>query len=402
MANEMHTARESFLGIKVEATPGSDPGAFAAGDFNTRLTGEPSYSLNPDVHEVDSIGNDYQQGTLLGAIRGSMGFQTVLQGTGSSTVTTVPACALALKLGGMQTADCVVVDESADSGTPIPGETFTGGTSTETGVFIWHDSTNEDVYFHTVSGAFTVGETLTGGVSGATFTVADPSGQADYGCAVFPDETDASYKVGWASRTLGDATAVEIQQLMGCRGGWSLSHPSIGAQGQIDITVSGCPTSPPQLQLDPLPAVTYDSGDNVGFKGAAFTCGDATALNLLVNNLTISSGRSMATPANANATDNVGTTVALAQGRRFTASVDPLLIPTASYDYVANMIAGISGKMYYTIGTGAGNIIEVIAPKPVYTGLSSTVRDGARGQVMSISLDTTPGAINNEIYFIFR
>jgi len=400
MANEMQQARESFIGIKVEGTPGSDPGAFVAGDLVVRVMSDPSYALNPDVHEVDSLGDDYFQSTLLGAVRGTMGFQTLLQGTGSSTVTTVPAFALALKLAGMQATNCETIAHGGTTGTPIPGETFTQASTSATAVFIRNNSGDTAAFVQTISGAEDDSNVWTGGVSGATFT---PSAVgADYGCVIFPDNTPSTYKVGWTSRTLGSATDGETQFLLGCLGGWSLSHASIGAPGLFDISVNGRPAAAAQEQFASIPAVTYDAGDVAGFRGAAFVCGDATAANLLVNTLTISSGHSSATPANANATDNIGTVTALPQGRRFTASFDPLMVPTASYSYAAKMIAGISGEMYYTIGSGAGNIIEVCAPKPVYTGLSSVIRDGARGQSMNLSLDTTSGAINNEIYIITR
>lgn len=56
------------------------------------------------------------------------------------------------------------------SGTFTVGETVTGGTSSATGVVVWN-ANNEALSLSTVSGTFAAAETVTGGTSGATATV---------------------------------------------------------------------------------------------------------------------------------------------------------------------------------------------------------------------------------------
>lgn len=60
---------------------------------------------------------------------------------------------------------------SGASGAFSYGETVTGGTSSATGIVAYYDSTNTKVYLVSTSGTFQASETITGGTSGETATV---------------------------------------------------------------------------------------------------------------------------------------------------------------------------------------------------------------------------------------
>jgi hypothetical protein len=71
---------------------------------------------------------------------------------------------------------------SGASGAFTVGETITGGTSSKTAVVDSHDNTNAPtlIYVYSESGTFTVTETLTGGTSGATATYASSANTRVY------------------------------------------------------------------------------------------------------------------------------------------------------------------------------------------------------------------------------
>lgn len=80
----------------------------------------------------------------------------------------------------------------ATTGTFIPGETVTGGTSAKTAVVVDQASNNLSIRVKEVSGTFTNSETITGNLSGATATLASSNaltlGDVDNKYLTMPDD----------------------------------------------------------------------------------------------------------------------------------------------------------------------------------------------------------------------
>jgi hypothetical protein len=405
---ELHPNRKTMVGIITEgSSPGVDPDAvniFQAADCAVTIFGEPTPGADANLYDIEPLKSDYSTDpALVGAAKGNMSFRSILAGAGSSTVTTATKTELALAMAGMQAVNCKSCETAGDeSGTFVSGETITGGTSTETATFIRLDTTNDRIIYHTPSGAFSASEVLTGSTSTATVTTHATPAIADYGRAIYPNSSSATYKVG-VINPYGTGTAGTVRAFLGCRGSWSMSAEGVGAPMWIDFTVNGAPYSSTQQNMATVPTPTYQQPTYYGFKGVGLTLGSLAASDIRFSRLTISSNYEVVLPENANNTA-YGVDYAMFTKRQFIASFDPLLAETSTvnwFDYFADP-QGNAGDMFFSFGSGAGNRVEVYAPNYSFRGWRGALRDELHSQDMEFGLHRKSGLTDNEIWIITR
>ena len=142
-----------------------------------------------------------------------------------------------------------IMEISSLSGALTVGETVTGGSSGATGVVVSTNSANDELFLDTVSGSFTYGETITGDMSSETATVDYPA----VNNGNFPLPSDFGYMIdqtGW-DRTndisLGGPLSAQQWQYLQGRG---LNSSTIYATFRITENRFQIYPQPPSIGLD--------------------------------------------------------------------------------------------------------------------------------------------------------
>jgi len=83
--------------------------------------------------------------------------------------------------------------------------------------------------------------------------------------------------------------------------------------------------------------------------------------------------------------------------RRPVGTINPEMVLTTAHDFYGRWREGAEGSLNFTMGTEAGNRIEISAPLVRYSGISEEDRDGVRTLGLDFELNTAPGAGDDEL-----
>jgi hypothetical protein len=180
-----------------------------------------------------------------------------------------------------------------------------------------------------------------------------------------------------------------------------MSAEGVGAPVWIDFTAHGAPHSSTQENIAAKPSPTYQQPTYYGFKGVTFYIGSVTAPDINFSRINISSNYEVVLPENANNTA-YGVDYAMFTKRQFTATFDPLLTETSVANWFSKFADGDSGEMYFELGTGTGNIVEVFAPNYSPREWRGGLREELHMQDLGFGLHRSNGIADNEIYILTR
>ncbi len=398
MAIELMQISRSVIGLKAETSPGVFNAPVAA-DMNMRLYGEPDYQVDPELHDIVEVKQDFStQPALVGGIRSNISFRTMLTGAGvAGAPETVPAWQKGLIACGMQsTGEVQSCTCASPSGPLIAGEVIT---SSEGGTAVYIEIDGTVLLIHTAAGSMGTSGTFTGGTSGNT--VAYATAPATFGLGTRPDSTISTYSVGLYSPYGAGALATN-QKTRGARGNWNMAVDGVGAPCYVDCQMFGAYQA--QAKETSMPSPTYQIARALGFKGVGLDLsGDAVAASsaIKLKGITLAANLDTTTPGNANEADGLlGWTYQT--GRQFIGGFNPLLVDIDTKDFQADFVAGNTAKLRFTMGSVATHRILVIMPKIAYRGYGNEAQDGLRALALPFGAHSDGyGAIaDNEIYII--
>ena len=182
-----------------------------------------------------------------------------------------------------------------------------------------------------------------------------------------------------------------IKKIWGARGNVSLKLEN-GAPGWLHFEFTGADFSVTDGTM--LSGVTYESTKPVAFLSATFSIDSYSAL---IGVLEINMNNEVNLRKDAN-TDS-GYKSAVITGRKPTMTMDPEHVTVATYDFFGKLRSGNEGSLSLVLGSTAGNICTIKAPKVQYINISDDVRDGIRSLGITCQLNRSSG--DDEISIAF-
>ena len=182
-----------------------------------------------------------------------------------------------------------------------------------------------------------------------------------------------------------------IKKIWGARGNVSLKLED-GAPGWLHFEFTGADFSVTDGTM--LSGVTYESTKPPAFLSATFTIDSYAAL---IGMLEINMNNEINLRKDANS--DSGYKSAVITGRKPTMTMDPEHVTVATYDFFGKLRSGNEGSLSLVLGSTAGNICTISAPKVQYTGISDDVRDGIR--VLGITCQLNRSSGDDEIKIVF-
>jgi len=182
-----------------------------------------------------------------------------------------------------------------------------------------------------------------------------------------------------------------IKKIWGARGNVSLKLEN-GAPGWLHFEFTGADFSVTDGTM--LSGVTYESTKPPAFLSATFTIDSYAAL---IGMLEINMNNEINLRKDANS--DSGYKSAVITGRKPTMTMDPEHVTVATYDFFGKLRSGNEGSLSLVLGSTAGNICTITAPKVQYTGISDDVRDGIR--VLGITCQLNRSSGDDEIKIVF-
>ena len=182
-----------------------------------------------------------------------------------------------------------------------------------------------------------------------------------------------------------------IKKIWGARGNVSLKLEN-GAPGWLHFEFTGADFSVTDGTM--LSGVTYESTKPVAFLSATFSIDSYSAL---IGVLEINMNNEVNLRKDANS--DSGYKSAVITGRKPTMTMDPEHVTVATYDFFGKLRSGNEGSLSLVLGSTAGNICTIKAPKVQYINISDDVRDGIRSLGITCQLNRSSG--DDEISIAF-
>ena len=182
-----------------------------------------------------------------------------------------------------------------------------------------------------------------------------------------------------------------IKKIWGARGNVSLKLEN-GAPGWLHFEFTGADFSVTDGTM--LSGVTYESTKPPAFLSATFSIDSYSAL---IGLLEINMNNEVNLRKDANS--NSGYKSAVITGRKPTMTMDPEHVTVATYDFFGKLRSGNEGSLSLVLGSTAGNICTIKAPKVQYINISDDVRDGIRSLGITCQLNRSSG--DDEISIAF-
>ena len=174
-----------------------------------------------------------------------------------------------------------------------------------------------------------------------------------------------------------------IKKIWGARGNVSLKLEN-GAPGWLHFEFTGADFSVTDGTM--LSGVTYESTKPVAFLSATFSIDSYSAL---IGVLEINMNNEVNLRKDANS--DSGYKSAVITGRKPTMTMDPEHVTVATYDFFGKLRSGNEGSLSLVLGSTAGNICTIKAPKVQYINISDDVRDGIRSLGITCQLNRSSG-----------
>lgn len=202
--------------------------------------------------------------------------------------------------------------------------------------------------------------------------------------------TYAPVSTGIESITLYHYQDGKLHKLTGARGTFTASFTA-GQPGVLSFTFTGHHSDSDAALASP----TYDSTLPPPVINGAFTVDSYSAV---ISEISADMGITVATPASISGSDGFGEI--RVTDRNLTGSFDPEEVLNATYDFVNKFETNANGALSLgSIGSTAGNIINVDMPVVYYREISQGDRDGIR--TLSVGYGAAQSSGDDEISIAF-
>jgi len=316
---------------------------------------------------------------------GTTAYRVELKGSG--TTGTSPSWGTDLQGCGMRELELWKVGISGGSGTFSHGTTVLQATSLATGVVLKDTdaSSASFLYVGVTSGTFDGTHVVDDDYSSATFTA---SSAVDAGVSYWPDSSagagdGTSYTVG----TYEDGIRKIIR---GSRGTWGI-ETNVGEPAFLTFSWQGVEEEVADAPL--LTGITFEEVTPPKFQNVAFAIDDGSSYSPVFGAFSFAMNNQLGVRTDANSAE--GALSVRITDRDPNGSFDPETVLVASHDFYNNWFAGTTYSMDFTLGTVAGNKIEVFAPRAQSTDVGDGDRTGLALSPVSygVSVDSinTPG-----------
>lgn len=265
------------------------------------------------------------------------------------------------------------------SGPFVAGETVTGGTSSATGRVVY-DVTDGDagIRFIPLTGTFQDAEVITGEVSGASATSsAAPVCEmptASFSCSLNEDGI--------------------LKRIKGLRSSMSVEFGNVGEPARVTFTCKGVPVGNPTDASQY--AQTQDPLTPPKFQGTTLSIGTYSPI---IAGMTVGVENELG--PRPDATDASGYKSVIIAGRKVSGKFAPEMVEVATSDFHGNWFSDATAAFNTILGSSAGNIVEVYAPKLKYDTIADEERQGIALAGIDFSLVSGPNG-DDEVLFFFR
>ncbi len=382
----MGSIRKRVLAVKEETTEGT-VNAPAAADANILIYETRSNAEVPFFDRRPAEASFSPRPGIPGGKGGNITGRFELRGSG--TATTAPGWFNLIEQCNMAAVDLESIAIGAITSGPFTaGETITGGTSGATATVAW-DAADGDavIYVHTVtSGPFNSSETLTGGTSGATATSSGANTLAGKG--VRPSSSRGTGDGG--SATVDVYKDGLLERYRGCRGTFRIAA-QVDEPGFVEVTFQGAYVSTTDTAL--LGGITHETtlpplAENIGLTIGGYSP-DLTTLGLdFGNNLFLKKSINAAN----------GVKAARITGRTPGGELDPDFVTVASHDFMGRWTAGTEALLQCQFGTTAGNRVRIVAPSTQYAEIGDGDRDDEHVAQARLRLNRSADAGDDELF----
>ncbi len=363
--------RKRQLAAKIEAVEGIAETLLAA-DAGILVNFSPKASYDPQMYQRDPVRASLtKMGKLAGKRSAGIDFSIELKGSGSVSVE--PEWLRLIKACGFASNALKKIAIGAiASGPYLHGETITGGMSGATGrVVIKTVDGTTTLYFIASSGTFESGETITGGTSGATSTAtADP---LNAGFEIKPISSSV------ISLTMGLFEDGIRKVLKGCRGTVKFNF-KIGEPATLDFSFKGVESGVADVPM--LTGVSFDSTVPPVLLNAVMSC-DGVSLN--IGEMEIDVANTLASKDKID--DAKGILSFMITGRDMQGSFNPEMVPVATHDFFSKWFGNTPMAVDLAYGETEGNKFRFYAPGIIYNKVDDGDRDGI--QLAQTSFDLT-------------
>lgn len=403
----VHKVREGILLCKAETTEGTwnDPVA----ETNAVRLYDVTYSTEPRLYDR----RPYKSGfstlpALKGGTVGVISFKIELAGSGTSATTTPYWSPLLIACGWQTQAMERITLSGAPTGTFIPGEVITQGTSNATAVFVKYISSGGHfLEVCTISGTEDDSHVWTGAISSAEATATSTGAASTYGVLHRPSTSSASYSV--ALYEPFSSTECTAFQLKGCRGTWKIGASAVGEPIFVECEIRGVVNDVAHEQS--TPSARYQNFTSIPFKGSDFfsmaqnSSTGMAAEFIKIHSFSVDGGVELAMRDSAN--DN-GYISAMITGRNTKGNFDPELVEyvtdpsTDGHDIWNDYDADVQSVLSCSLGSSAGNYIDIYCGNVRYQGYSGADRDGIRTLDMPFGIHENGDAEDHDVLLLTR
>jgi len=217
------------------------------------------------------------------------------------------------------------------------------------------------------------------------------------GCG-FAEDVSAGVSVAYtpASASIGSYTLAlyedgMIHKIWGARGTVKLALKN-GEPGMLSFSFKGADFSVADGAL--LSGVSYDSTKPPAFLSAQLTIDSYAAL---LSSLEIDMANALGLRSDANKASGYFSTIISSRVPIMT--FDPEKVLVATYDFYGKLRSGAEGALSTVVGSTAGNICTITAPKAQYTKIDEADRDGIRSLGIDCQLNRNSG--DDELSLVF-
>lgn len=354
------------FGIKAETTPGV-----------MATLSESNYGLefDPDELTVDGQAEKFEvnvasetldsQASINGKNKGNITISGMLKASGA--LNTEAKVVNLLRASRCVSSSVYAYSVSSAVGTVQPiVDIVTGGTSGATGRVVYYSGTT--LMLADVSGTFVSGEALNASVSGWACTTTSAT-FSQSGLLLVPMSTDAS-EVGYTATVNKDGI---VYTVYGSAATTGIALTS-SAVPKFTTTINGIMDADTWgTEVDPVSGVSYEDHAPEVVANASLTV-DGTTMEL-VSSVNIDLGNTVTMVDDLNS--DTWLSHAQVSARSITGSIAMLRGEILrNYGLYQKFIAGTLSTLKYTIGTGAGNLIDIIVPNIQRTGVSESDSNG--------------------------
>jgi len=384
------TRRTVILAKTNTGNYGVDPTPEAANGILCNMT--PTITPDGDVVERNVVRDTMSsEGHRIGAKYNSLSLECELKGGDVDTTVQAPEFDPLLLCCGTQkeTGAKLTLGGTDDASAFALGETVTGGTSGATGKLVQIiGTTGGQLVLASVDGTFQDAEDVTGGSSSATGSVTGAPEDA----IIYRPQSDPSSVQDAGVYFHADGIR---HKALGCIGDISLGI-NVGQIPTITFNLSSLYTTPMDqtlptpTTLDLVPPVA----NNIGLKVGTYAPVATNALTLSLNN-------DVTRRNDLNATHGISGYVIT--GRNPNGSLDPEVDSLANFNPFTAWENATTAAISAAVGSAAGNRVGLFVPKGLYSQVQYNDRNGYRTYSLNFRcrIDDTTGSGDDELYLIF-